>query len=352
MKKYLKIGAFLLALVLIGGLLFYANAFVGNPVSQILAENAAKKYLQERYAGRDYYIEDVRYNFKTGDYYARVKSEHSVDTHFSISVSMAGRVLSDSYASYVTSGFNTYTRLCDEYRKLTDQVFDAPDYPYASDIAFGDLVFDDTREIEQMRAEEYRFCWNTGDLELDKTYDIRAVGQEIGKLIVYVQDDNVTPERAAEILLGMRERFDDAGIPFRVIEFVLQHPKTEGGRQEGEVRSCLLYEEIYEEGLADRVRESNRKIEAYYAEMDAQKNNWLDCKFVATVIEVHENSVLLEPVEGEPELRSSDRISMSTSQLANIGAQVGSTVEVTYTGEIMESYPAQIIATDWKLIQE
>ena len=72
-------------------------------------------------------------------------------------------------------------------------------------------------------------------------------------------------------------------------------------------------------------------------------------KFVATVIEINGNSVTVEPVIGEDELQSSDRISVNTASLGDIGAEIGSDVEIYYTGGIMESYPAQINATKWTL---
>lgn len=75
----------------------------------------------------------------------------------------------------------------------------------------------------------------------------------------------------------------------------------------------------------------------------------IECTFIATVLEINESSVLVEPVEGEEELNSSDEITFSTTNLEDIEAEVGSVVQVTYTGGIMESYPAQINAKSWKL---
>jgi len=68
----------------------------------------------------------------------------------------------------------------------------------------------------------------------------------------------------------------------------------------------------------------------------------------AIIIEINESSVLIEPLEGELERNSSDRIIIDVSNFADIGAKVGSLVEVTYKGLVMESYPAQIKATGWK----
>ena len=69
----------------------------------------------------------------------------------------------------------------------------------------------------------------------------------------------------------------------------------------------------------------------------------------ATVIEINGSSVMIEPLEGEWERMSGDRISFNVSEFEDIGAEVGSVVEVTYKGNIMESYPAKINAIGWKM---
>jgi len=74
-----------------------------------------------------------------------------------------------------------------------------------------------------------------------------------------------------------------------------------------------------------------------------------ESSFIATVLELNGNTVLVEPVEGEPERLSSDKISFGIADLEKIDASVGSVVQITYKGGIMESYPAQINATSWKL---
>ena len=73
-------------------------------------------------------------------------------------------------------------------------------------------------------------------------------------------------------------------------------------------------------------------------------------RFVATVLDLDSNSALVKPVTGEDELRSSDRIQFGIQGLGDIGAKPGSEVVIYYTGGIMESYPAQIHAVNWELI--
>lgn len=92
---------------------------------------------------------------------------------------------------------------------------------------------------------------------------------------------------------------------------------------------------------ADRYKSIDELMKQEYAQMEQ--------KMIARVLEISGTSVLVAPVPGEEALRSSDKISFSISELRDIGAEVGSLVEVTYTGGIMETYPAQIRATGWKL---
>lgn len=73
--------------------------------------------------------------------------------------------------------------------------------------------------------------------------------------------------------------------------------------------------------------------------------------FKATVLEISENSVEVCPISGEDELKSSDKITFNISNLEKFDLTVGSVVEIFYNGEIMESYPAQIKAIRWKLLE-
>ncbi len=66
-------------------------------------------------------------------------------------------------------------------------------------------------------------------------------------------------------------------------------------------------------------------------------------KFQAKVLEVHDRTLLVKPLEGSPELDSSDLFDISSEYLTNSSqVDVGAIVEISYNGEIMESYPAQL----------
>ena len=69
----------------------------------------------------------------------------------------------------------------------------------------------------------------------------------------------------------------------------------------------------------------------------------LDSVFQAVILEVRDSSYLVEPVEGSPELRSSDRIEVKIEHLdPSLEPEVGDIIEIVHSGEIMESDPARL----------
>ena len=69
----------------------------------------------------------------------------------------------------------------------------------------------------------------------------------------------------------------------------------------------------------------------------------LDSVFQAVILEVRDSSYLVEPVEGSPELRSSDRIEVKMEHLdPSLEPEVGDIIEIIHSGEIMESDPARL----------
>lgn len=67
--------------------------------------------------------------------------------------------------------------------------------------------------------------------------------------------------------------------------------------------------------------------------------------FVATVLEVYDSSVLVEPDEGEDERSSSDKITVSTDVISTNPVpelKIREKIRIVYNGEIAESYPASI----------
>ena len=78
-------------------------------------------------------------------------------------------------------------------------------------------------------------------------------------------------------------------------------------------------------------------------------------QFVGKIVEANANTIIVEPEEGSNERKSSDKISMKITSPTN-GTNdfyvVGNKVKITYNGIIMESYPAQISATNIELVEK
>ena len=88
-------------------------------------------------------------------------------------------------------------------------------------------------------------------------------------------------------------------------------------------------------------------------ETNVNINNEGQYEFVGTIIEAHDNSIVVEPEEGTNERKSSDKISMKITRPTtgvNDFYVKGNKVKITYNGVIMESYPAQISAINIELV--
>lgn len=74
--------------------------------------------------------------------------------------------------------------------------------------------------------------------------------------------------------------------------------------------------------------------------------------FRATVLEVDEGCVLVEPLEGEHERLCSDKIYVFFGTLVQTPEiRVGDVLQIQYDGTIRESYPAQITGTYVEIIE-
>ncbi|MBE6748329.1 MAG: DUF3139 domain-containing protein [Ruminococcaceae bacterium] len=274
-KKILKVLALVLAIILIIGIGVFANALVGNPVSKYLATKSAKEHLEKNYSDKDFIIEEVTYDFKTGGYYARVTSPTSIDSHFSLSFDLMGNLIIDCYDD-VTSGWNTAYRIGEEYRKEVDKVFENNEFPFFMHISYGDIEFTSEEYGEDSSRPDYAIYKET--LEIDGIYDIDELGKKAGKLTVYIYDNDVTEENLAEILLNIKSVFDKSGVTFYAIDCVLEKSKPEASA-DGSVPKDpprievlnFLYSDIYENDLMERVKDSNKKAIEYYEEQDKIK---------------------------------------------------------------------------------
>lgn len=268
MKSTLKFLAKLAGIAVLCVALFFVNAFAGNPVSALLARVAAHSYVEREYGHLDVQVDKVGYNLKNGNYYAKVSSPTSVDTHFSVYISMLGQVERDTYQS-VTQGYNTWERINDQYAELVEMVLEGPDFPVESDIANGDL---------RGKHDDYPWSRHYGlprhGLEVDREYDVREFGAQHGSITLYVLDEEVSYRRAAEILTQVRELLDEHDIPFYAMNFVLKQPRDEDGKWSDGPELWLLdflYTDLHSEDLEEKIQRGHQRAMDYFGEENLLK---------------------------------------------------------------------------------
>ena len=270
-KRILKISALCLAIVLIVGVCWFANGLVGNPVSKMMAHNAAEKYLEANYPNADYELQEVSYSFKDVGYYAHVVSPSSMDGNFTLRISMLGQIRGDDYGFRVEGHGNVANRLFFEYREMVDTILKSYAYPYTVSMGYGDLEFE--RELGKETVEG---ALKRSDLVNDKFYNVGELGAKNGELVLYIDSDTVTNEKVAEILLKTKELMDQSGISFYSVELCLRYPPYDAEksyeRPNGEIRlEDFLYADIYEEGMVERVAKCAEDTQNYYNEQDKEK---------------------------------------------------------------------------------
>lgn len=264
--ELLKLAAKLLGAAVLCVAVFFVNAFAGNPVSALLARVSAHSYVEREYGHLDVRVEKVGYNLKDGNYYAKVSSPTSTDTHFSVYISMLGQVERDTYES-VTGGWNTWNRLDDGYMELVKEVLDR--IPVESDGGFGDFRGGYNGFVPGVE----NFELPREGLEPDGEYDLRELGAKHGNITWRVLDEDISCRRAAEILSCLRDELEKADVACRVVNLTLRQPRDEQGHwPDPELRLIdFPYADLYSENLEEKVEEAQRLSERLLEEQNQIK---------------------------------------------------------------------------------
>ncbi len=222
-----RVAAAGLAVMSVVGALFWC----GNPLAILHAEKTGQAYLQERYPGRDYYIEKSGHGLE--GYFVSVRSASSVDTHFDLYMDAFGDVKEDTYI-YVSSGYNTEERLCEAYRAYVQTVLGQSTFPEEDYNVYAELHF-----LQQCN-DPYGFGIPCGAFGLDEVFDLPGLSSEYGVISVYKKTGEATPEAAAAYLRTLEEYLRAQNFPFRAVNW------------EGEV--LLTPEDLHREDLAAYLR--------------------------------------------------------------------------------------------------
>ena len=225
-KKTTKISALftaiaiIVAVAFIGIILFIGNSFVGNPISSFLAKGVAQKYIAKTYPDLDLTITESGYNFKFSNYYFKVNSKNSIDTHFTVDVS--GNNVQDDYEFRVLQGNNTYDRYCEEYKKetevliknkivgvsnirvLTDGKLLTEEYVDGIDLPFDKSKFNDVDYLVSLSDKSFDTVYIASTIKTiyttlkDNGYDCKKISLNVENGDKYIEISGVEPKHIEE----------------------------------------------------------------------------------------------------------------------------------------------------------
>ncbi|MBU5256984.1 hypothetical protein [Tissierella praeacuta] len=207
-NKILKIFAGLFAILLIGGILFITNAFVGNPISAKIAEKTINQYVKENYSFLDLEVEKPIYNFKFNEYISKAKSRTSIDTKFNIYY-RNGKVHHDNYESFVLKKFNTIERFSHEYTDFAKRII-AKELRYEKNntrVMYDKTIYENGNDALQL------------DMKFDKSLPIDA------EVNIGVDVENVTIENIAKILIDAHKAFIKNSCYFKKYGLFIENDK-------------------------------------------------------------------------------------------------------------------------------
>ena len=105
--------------ILLAIVLFIVLSLFGNPISKIMADKAADKYLETHHRDLDLVHERAYYNFKDGTYVVRLWDKHSIDTKFTLEYDSFGKMKRDTFDDRL---FNTFRRYMGFLDDLADEI--------------------------------------------------------------------------------------------------------------------------------------------------------------------------------------------------------------------------------------
>ena len=223
MKKVLKLGAAVAAIAIIGIVFWFADGFLGNPISKYKAQSTADKYIAENYSSMNYEIERVQYSFKDGGYYVRITSPESTDLDFYLSISKSGKLNYDSYESDVKNGFNTWTRLDLELRKIGKKVLE------------NELPFEITHGSFSFEKDAFKPGLLTHGMMLDIMNPPLPISVNVN-----IMDSDVSYKKAAEVLTTISDVILQKGYPISFYNLSIEYKSEEQNNKEA-YKSLFIY---------------------------------------------------------------------------------------------------------------
>lgn len=186
--------------------------FFGNPISRLMAEKSATKYIEANYKDLDLNRDKAYYNFKDGYYIVRLRDKNSEDTKFYLGFDSFGKIKADTYDSIL---FNTFIRLDNELSAYGKKLAKNYNFPYKISLT---TVDDDIEE----------------KLVLDQEFDFNNFKEDINaQAFGYVKKPNL--EECFDVLCDLQKIMDKTSL--KVTKYSISLVPEENKKPDGEAES-------------------------------------------------------------------------------------------------------------------
>ena len=193
---------------------FICLAFFGNPISRLMAEKSATKYIETHYKDMDLNRDRAYYNFKDGYYIVRLSDKNSEDTKFYLGFDSFDRLKANTYDSIL---FNTWIRLSDELRDYGKGLEKKYNFPYEISLT---TVNDDIEE----------------KLVLDQKFDFNNFKEDVSaQAFGYVEKPSL--EKCLDILCDLQKIMDKTSLKATKYSIILI--PEENKKPDGEAESWV-----------------------------------------------------------------------------------------------------------------
>ena len=184
----------------------------------------AETYLAEQFPGNDFEITNLYHHWYDDVFYVKVQSASSADTHFTVTYDDEPlEFLYDTYARDVPEGGNVRRRVTEEYSAAVQKLLNGrfPELDMEADFS-GAQGQPQTGEKPEAELD---VSW-----ELDKQYDISALGAQAG--VVTVRFDNTKgqwpQECRMEVLCRIAQAMKEADMGFFAVDVLLAEERYYG----------------------------------------------------------------------------------------------------------------------------
>ena len=233
------------------------NLIFGNPVSKALAVHNAETVLNIRFGREVYRVASARYAdywLEDQEYSVRCEMPGSPDSGFTMTFGMFGNYRSDNYNRAVLQKGNVLGRISEEYNAVVTQAMESLNRQM--DYCYGEVLTGDNESdgptLPHLTAEQ---------VEPDQVFEYQKIGAQYGKVVVEMEDTDLSAENIASLLLQIKNHLNGRNVRFYGISLILLDRSSAVRNGEGHGYDCAAVwdfpcDQIYETGLVQRVAEA------------------------------------------------------------------------------------------------